>query len=314
MSHGAGFARNSPVPLRASGRGGLSQRSSSCGVWIGLREINKYAGGRNCIRELVAVTGLSPHDRDVAAIADLVLHFYAAPSPAGTGRGSLRLASADLNAIAFAVLVSEDDGRPMNPSKLSDFAGLPRPTLYRKLESLRREGVIGPDHSAIRFTPAYLDSEGLTEGIGLALAALSVCVSRLPSKPPVESRPRVRFASKRGVVATLALDLARLSHDGPGPWFAADARMWLVRWIIARAQAEGRYIAPGEIAEQAGVSRTAVYRHLADLDASGHLHRLCTGRFGIPGAGDPCSEHGRRVARMVNCIYKAFHNLSDLDG
>lgn len=41
-----------------------------------------------------------------------------------------------------ALFIGTAEGRPMNASKLSDYAGLPRSTVIRKLAAMERRGVV----------------------------------------------------------------------------------------------------------------------------------------------------------------------------
>lgn len=54
-------------------------------------------------------------------------------------------ASADQVLLVGAVFVGQAEGRPMNASKLSEYVGMPRATVIRKLGSLSRRGVIERD-------------------------------------------------------------------------------------------------------------------------------------------------------------------------
>lgn len=51
-------------------------------------------------------------------------------------------ARADELVLLAAVFVGQAEGRPMNASKLADYAGMPRPTVIRKLQALARRGVL----------------------------------------------------------------------------------------------------------------------------------------------------------------------------
>ena len=44
--------------------------------------------------------------------------------------------------LCASVLIGQVEGRPMNASKLADFAGLPRPTTIRRLAMLQRLGLV----------------------------------------------------------------------------------------------------------------------------------------------------------------------------
>lgn len=50
-------------------------------------------------------------------------------------------ASADLMLVA-ALFVGQAEGRPMNPTKAAQYAGLPRPTAARRIANLQRRGII----------------------------------------------------------------------------------------------------------------------------------------------------------------------------
>ncbi|WP_155755013.1 helix-turn-helix domain-containing protein [Burkholderia pseudomultivorans] len=49
---------------------------------------------------------------------------------------------ADELVLLAAVFVGQAEGRPMNASKLAAYAGIPRPTVIRKLQALARRGVL----------------------------------------------------------------------------------------------------------------------------------------------------------------------------
>ncbi|KFX26656.1 helix-turn-helix domain-containing protein [Ralstonia solanacearum] len=51
-------------------------------------------------------------------------------------------ARADELVLLAAVFVGQAEGRPMNASKLAAYAGIPRPTVIRKLQALARRGVL----------------------------------------------------------------------------------------------------------------------------------------------------------------------------
>ncbi|KVX10607.1 hypothetical protein WL01_22490 [Burkholderia ubonensis] len=51
-------------------------------------------------------------------------------------------ARADELVLLAAVFVGQAEGKPMNASKLATYAGIPRPTVIRKLQALARRGVL----------------------------------------------------------------------------------------------------------------------------------------------------------------------------
>ncbi|ARK86989.1 helix-turn-helix domain-containing protein [Burkholderia pseudomallei] len=51
-------------------------------------------------------------------------------------------ARADELVLLAAVFVGQAEGKPMNASKLAAYAGIPRPTVIRKLQTLARRGVL----------------------------------------------------------------------------------------------------------------------------------------------------------------------------
>ena len=198
---------------------------------------------------------------------------------------------------------------------------MPRPTLYRRIGALRRRGVLAPGDAVIRVEHAFLESESMTSACLAAGCAIARCASAidpgivetLGENVFVTARPRGTSTALLGILGSLALDLARLSHAGPSPWFGAQSRTWLVRWAIARAGAEGRFIRPGKIAEETGLSRTAVYRQLAQLGGSGALLRDGDGTVGMALTGAAQARRGGAAGRMGACVLTAFHRLSELD-
>jgi hypothetical protein len=44
-----------------------------------------------------------------------------------------------------AVMIGHADGRPMTASKLAAYVGMPRPTVFRRLQELMSRGIIGHD-------------------------------------------------------------------------------------------------------------------------------------------------------------------------
>jgi DNA-binding IclR family transcriptional regulator len=44
--------------------------------------------------------------------------------------------------IAIALFIGGEEGRPLNPSKLSSYAGVPRPTIIRRIRELQAMGMV----------------------------------------------------------------------------------------------------------------------------------------------------------------------------
>lgn len=63
-------------------------------------------------------------------------------------------ARADELVLLAAVFVGQAEGRPMNASKLADYAGMPRPNVIRKLQALARRGVLERIDSGLYALPA----------------------------------------------------------------------------------------------------------------------------------------------------------------
>lgn len=68
--------------------------------------------------------------------------------------------------LSFAIFVGQVEGKPMSASKLAEFAGLPRPTVVRKLAGLKRRGIVeATDSGVFRLNPAVLNSDAsVSEG------------------------------------------------------------------------------------------------------------------------------------------------------
>lgn len=58
-----------------------------------------------------------------------------------------------------AIFVGQAEDRPMNATKLADFAGMPRPTVIRRLAVLIREGVVLRDGDSFQVCEAILNSD-----------------------------------------------------------------------------------------------------------------------------------------------------------
>jgi DNA-binding transcriptional ArsR family regulator len=266
------------------------------------------------------MNGEPPSAERLLALADAILGLFALPRPGGE-RGALGLGGADLTMIAFAVLISENDGRAMNPSKLSDYAGLPRATLYRKLDRLRRAGVIAPGDEAIRANPAFLDPERMVATLDPAAAVLVRSARVLGCDGGRDAGGLLRRLAESGrlsaacaVVAALGLDLARQSHVGPSPWFGGHSRNWLVRWSMIRAGATGARVSASVVAAETGLSRTAVSRQIAEVGRDGALVRDVDGVLGVDLLALRPAENIRLVARLGERVVKAVHSLSEMDG
>lgn len=57
-----------------------------------------------------------------------------------------------------AIFVGQAEGRPMNASKLADFAGMPRPTVIRRLAVLIRDGVVARVPNGFEVCTALVNS------------------------------------------------------------------------------------------------------------------------------------------------------------
>lgn len=67
-----------------------------------------------------------------------------------------------------SIFIGQAEGRPMNPSKLANFAGLPRPTVIRKLRQFETGGLLINHHDGSHSVMAALmnsdDSLNAVEG------------------------------------------------------------------------------------------------------------------------------------------------------
>lgn len=81
------------------------------------------------------------HARQRALVAVAMLDVLRAFGAAYLGRKRFGTHADELVLLA-AVFVGQAEGRPMNASKLAAYAGIPRPTVIRKLKALARRGVL----------------------------------------------------------------------------------------------------------------------------------------------------------------------------
>jgi hypothetical protein len=81
----------------------------------------------------------NPHQRRITARTMLDLFRLWSATFLDSDRFGVK--SGDLLILA-AVLVGQLEGRPMNASKLSDYSGIPRPTVVRMLRTMGRRGMI----------------------------------------------------------------------------------------------------------------------------------------------------------------------------
>lgn len=65
-------------------------------------------------------------------------------------------------ALLGAILVGQAEGRPMNASKLSAFAEIPRPTVIRRLSVLIRKGIVERHGDAFEIHPTVINSDQVT--------------------------------------------------------------------------------------------------------------------------------------------------------
>lgn len=65
-------------------------------------------------------------------------------------------------ALLGAILVGQAEGRPMNASKLSAFAEIPRPTVIRRLSVLISKGIVERNGDAFEIQPAVINSDQVT--------------------------------------------------------------------------------------------------------------------------------------------------------
>ena len=70
--------------------------------------------------------------------------------------------------VVAAVFVGQAEGRPLNASKISNFAGLPRPTVIRKLAELQTAGIVARQGNAYSVPPDVANSN---EIVNAAMAA-----------------------------------------------------------------------------------------------------------------------------------------------
>jgi DNA-binding phage protein len=260
--------------------------------------------------------------RRLDALAQLTWHFFADPCPvAGGGRGALGLGAPELSLVTWAVLLSEADGRPMVPSKLADFAGLPRATLYRKLEMLRRRGVLVLRDGAVRADAGFLDDAGLAAATELSVVATRACADLLRDEPAARRDalrdvplPPIPLPIRLDVLGRLALELARLAHGSGGPWFAAETREWMTRWAIVQAQMAESRRDPATLASRTGLSRAAIYRQLAEFERKGAILRPVGQELEFDLTGAFAIDLERAVTALDKAVLKAVHRLSDLDG
>lgn len=81
------------------------------------------------------------HARQRALLASALLDVLRAFGTAYLGHQRFG-ARADELVLLAAVFVGQAEGKPMNASKLAAYAGIPRPTVIRKLRALARRGVL----------------------------------------------------------------------------------------------------------------------------------------------------------------------------
>lgn len=79
---------------------------------------------------------------------------------------------ADEIILTAAIYVGQHEGCPMTATKLADYSGIPRPTVVRKLEALRKRGVVRKNEGH-----AYLTTEAMqTEAFQAAMKSAAMQV------------------------------------------------------------------------------------------------------------------------------------------
>jgi Crp-like helix-turn-helix domain len=70
----------------------------------------------------------------------------------------------DILFVGMVIWLGSQENRPMTPHKLADYLGMPRNTAARKIQKLKRRGIVedGPDNT-IRIVPAVLATEPAKE-------------------------------------------------------------------------------------------------------------------------------------------------------
>jgi hypothetical protein len=64
-----------------------------------------------------------------------------------------------------AITIGQIDGRPMTAAKLADYAGMPRPTVARKLRDFQRAGMVRITNGAAVGVISHVDPEGIEDVI-----------------------------------------------------------------------------------------------------------------------------------------------------
>ncbi|MEQ6614191.1 MarR family transcriptional regulator [Pseudomonas aeruginosa] len=85
-------------------------------------------------------------------------------------------AQADDLALFAGLLIGQADGRPMNPSKLAQYVGIPRPSVIRKLADLERRGLVERTSGGFIMTTALSNAPE-------ALAAAEAAARRIARAP-----------------------------------------------------------------------------------------------------------------------------------
>lgn len=86
--------------------------------------------------------------------------------------------SDDLLLVA-AIFIGQAEKRPMNPSKLSDFAGMPRPTVIRKLKSLETIGVLEVHEGAYKVRPVKANGNSQLAAVRLSHKLIVTAAAKL---------------------------------------------------------------------------------------------------------------------------------------
>lgn len=103
---------------------------------------------------------------DRVVILKQTLELWRAASLAwfGTDRFASR---ADDLFLGFALMIGTCEGRPMNATKLAEFAGLPRPTVVRKLARFQREGIAEKSGAGFVILPAFANHPDRVQVVAL---------------------------------------------------------------------------------------------------------------------------------------------------
>lgn len=94
--------------------------------------------------------------------------------------------------VAGAVFVGQAEGRPLNASKVADFAGMPRPTVVRKLAELEAEGIVAKNGRTFTIPGELANSE---DAVAAASAAKKQIVDAATKLSKLDTVPVAKHTS-----------------------------------------------------------------------------------------------------------------------